>query len=134
MAPGGREPFTEEPLLNSFEAESGFAQRVADGGDVRCTAGLQGDVDDGFIETDAIVGAVVDCFSDVGSFAGQDLREVEQSAGAVLEIDADAKKATVLDEASLDNPGEKRYVNVAAADEHDSAAMAEVGFGLDDRC
>src|SRR5580693_1373671 len=44
-------------LLNALEAETGFAQGVADGGDVGRAAGFDGDVDDGFAEADAVVGA-----------------------------------------------------------------------------
>jgi hypothetical protein len=118
--------------LNSFEAEAGFAERVADGGDVGGAAGFEGDVDDGFAEADAVVGAVVDGFDDVGALAGEDLGEVEESAGAILQIDADAQETAVFDETALDNFGKKGDVDVAAADEDDGAAMAEVGLGLDD--
>ena len=119
-------------LLNSFEAEAGFAQGVADGGDVGGAAGFEGDVDDGFAEADAVVGAVVDGLDDVGALAGEDLGEVEERAGAVLQIDADAQQAAIFDEAALDDLGEQRDVDVAAADEDDGAAMAEIGFGLHD--
>src|SRR5580698_8946879 len=43
-------------LLNALESEARFPQGVADGGDVGCAAGFDGDVDDGFAEADAVVG------------------------------------------------------------------------------
>ena len=119
--------------MNSFEAEAGFAQGVADGGDVGGAAGFESDVDYGFAEADPVVGAVVDGFDDVGAFAGEDLGEMKQRAGAVLQIDADAQEAAIFDEAALDNFGEQRDVDVASADEDDGTAMAEVGLGLHDR-
>ena len=93
-----------------------------------CAAGFQGDVDYGFAEADTVVGAVVNGFDDVGAFAGEDLGEVEERAGTVLQIDADAQETAVFDEAALDDLGEKRDVDVASADEDDGAAMAEVCF------
>ena len=56
----------------------------------------------------------------------------EERAGPVLEIDANSEQAAVFDEAALDDFGEQGDVDVAAADEDDGAAMAKVGFGLDD--
>src|ERR1035438_8790443 len=120
-------------LLNSLEAEAGLAQDVADGGDVGCAAGFKGYIDGGFAQADAVVGAIVEGFDDVGALAGQDLGEGVQSAGAVLEVDADAQQAAVLDQAALNDLGQQADVYVAAADQNDSAAMAEVGLGLDHR-
>jgi hypothetical protein len=99
---------------------------------VRCAAGFDGDVDDGFAQADAVVGAVVDGLYNVGALAGEDLRELEQCAGAVLQVDADAQQAAVFDQAALDDLGQQGHVDVAAADQHDGAAMAEVGLGLHD--
>jgi len=105
---------------------------VADGGDVGGAAGFQGDVDDGFAEADAVVGAVVDGFDDVGALAGEDLGEVQESAGAVLQINADTQKPAIFYQAALDDFGKKGDVDVAAADHNDSATVTEVGLGLDD--
>ena len=94
-------------LLNSLEAETGFAQGVADGGDVGRAAGFDGDVDDGFAEADAVVGAVVHGFDDVGAFAGENLGERQQRAGTVLQINADAQQAAVFYQAALDDLGQQ---------------------------
>src|ERR1035441_6003983 len=118
-------------LLNALEAEAGFAQGVADGGDVGCAAGFQGYIDGGFAQADAVVGAIVDGFDDVGALAGQYLGEGVQSAGAVLKVDADAKQAPILDQAALDDLGQQGDVNVASADQDDGAAMANFRLGLD---
>ena len=56
----------------------------------------------------------------------------EQRAGAILQIDANAQQPAVFDEAALDDFGEQGDVDVAAANDDDGAAMAEVGLGLDD--
>ncbi len=56
----------------------------------------------------------------------------QQSAGAILQINAHAQQAAVFDQAALDDLGQQRDVDVAAADENDGAAMAEVGLGLHD--
>ena len=80
---------------------------------------------------DAVVGAVVAGFDDVGALAGEDPGEVEERAGAVREIDAEAQPAAVLDEAALDDVGEQGDVDVAAADEDDGAWPVSGGFVLD---
>jgi len=118
-------------LLNALEAEACFAEGVADGGDVGGTAGFDGYVDDGFAEAHSVIGAVVYGFNDVGALAGEDLRELQQGAGTVLQIDANAQEAAVFYQAAFDDFGEKTYVDVAAADEDYGAAVAEVGFRLD---
>ena len=120
------------PLLDALEAEAGLAQGVADGGDVGCAAGFQGNIDDGFAQAHAVVGAVVERFNDVGAFAGQDLGEVEEGAGVILQINAHAEKTAVFDQAALDDFGQQGDVDVAAADQDNGAAMAEVGFRLND--
>jgi len=114
--------------LNALEAEASFAEGVADGGDVGCAAGFERDVDDGFAEADAVIGAIVDGFHDVGALLGEDLSEDEQCAGTVLEVNADAQQAAVFDQAALDDFGEQGNVDVAAADEDYGSAMAEIGF------
>src|ERR1035437_155800 len=106
---------------------------MADGGDVGGAARFKRDVDDGFAEADAVVSAVVHGFDDVGALAGQDLGEREQCAGAVLQVDTDAEQAAIFHQAALDDFGQQADVDVAAGDHHHGAAMAESGFGLDDR-
>ena len=64
------------PSLNAFKSEAGFEQSVADGGDVCGAAGFERHIDDGFAEADTVVGTVVDCFDNVGAFAGEDLGEM----------------------------------------------------------
>ena len=116
--------------MNALEAEAGFAEGVADGGDVGCAAGFESDVYDGFAEADAVIGAVVDGFYDVGALLGEDLGEGEQCAGAVLKVNTNAEQAAFFYQAALDDFCKQGYVDVAAADEDDGAAMAEVGLGL----
>ena len=76
-------------LLNPLEAEAGFAQRMADGGDVGRSAGFYRDIDDGFAQAHPIISAVVNGFDDVSAFAGENLSKLQQRAGAILQIDAD---------------------------------------------
>ena len=56
---------------------------------------------------------------------------MKEGAGAILQVNPNAQETAVFDETTLDDFGEERDVDVAAADEDDGAAMAEVGFGLD---
>jgi hypothetical protein len=72
-------------LLYAIEAETGFAEGMANGRNVACAASLQGYIDDGFAQTDAVVGAIVNDFNNIGALAGQDLDQVEQRARPVLQ-------------------------------------------------
>src|ERR1035441_8009243 len=93
--------------FNTLEPKAGLAKGVADGCDVRRAASFKGDIDDGFTKTDAVVGAVVYRFDNVGALAGEDLREIEQGTGAVLQIDPDAQQTAVLDQAALNDLGQQ---------------------------
>jgi len=118
--------------LNALEAEASFAQGVTDSGNVGCAAGFQSYVNDGFAEADAVIGAVVDGFDDVGTLLGEDLGEGEECAGTVLQVDTDAEQTAVFDQAALNNLGQQGDVDIAAADKDHGAAMAKVGLRLDD--
>src|SRR5580704_6362321 len=127
---GWRRNSRAKTLLNALEAEAGFAQGVADRGDMGCAAGFNCDVDDGFAQADAVVGTVVNGFNDIGALPGQNLRQLMECAGPVLQVNTHAEQTAILDQAALDNLGEQGYVDVAAADEHESPAMAQVCLGL----
>src|SRR5580700_11204023 len=120
-------------LLDPLEAEASFAHGVADGGDVRGATCLKRHIDHCLAKTHTVVGAVVECFDDVGTLAGKDLGEMEQSAGAILQVDPDSKKSAILDQTALDDLGEQCDVDIAAAHQHHRAAMTQVCLGLDDR-
>lgn len=57
-------------LLYPLEAEACLANRVADGGDVRCAARFERNIDHRFTQAYAVVRAVVDGFDNVGALAG----------------------------------------------------------------
>ncbi len=95
-----------------------------------CAAGFNGDVDDGFAQAHAVIGAVVYGLDNVGAFAGQNLRELQKRAGTVLQVDADAQQAAIFDQAALDDFGQQGDVDVAAAHQHHGAAMAQIGLRL----
>src|SRR5579871_2768964 len=121
-------------LLNPLEAKPSLTQSVADRGDVRGATCLERDIDDGFAQADTVVGAVMHRLDNVGALASQNLREVEKRAGTIEQIDTNAQQAPILHETALDDLGEECDVDIAAANENDSAAVAKVDFGLNDRC
>jgi hypothetical protein len=67
-------------LLIALKAETALTQGVADGGNVSGATHLDGDVDHGFAEADAIAGAIVSGFDVVYAFTGEDFRQIVQDA------------------------------------------------------
>ena len=74
-----------------------FGEGGAEFGYLFPTAGLEGDVDDGVAEVDAVVGAVVERVYDIDAVLGDDAGEIGEGAGFVEEVDAEADEAAVLD-------------------------------------
>ena len=72
----------------------------------------------------------MDGFDDVGAFTGENCREHAGARPDGPQVNAYAEEAAVFDQAALDDLGQERNVDIAARDEDDSAAMAEIGLGL----
>ena len=83
--------------------------------DLFAATGLEGDVDGGVAEVDAVVGAVVERVDDVGAVVGDQLGQLGEGSGFVEQVDAQADQAAVLDETALDDAAEEGDVDVAAA-------------------
>jgi len=120
---------TAGPKQTSQDALVGIAGRGDCGeqfGNVVGAAGFESDVDGGVPKVDAVMGAVVGGFHDVGTVFGEDAGQLVQRPRVISEMDAQADEASVFDHAALNDASQQRNVDVAPA-HHDDDFFARNG-------